>query len=68
MIYGFQDATTGGHDWSHPPVIATLVLAGAYWIGFFGWEIFLAKRAWSSMQPIFPMRIMKRRIVAVVFL
>lgn len=67
LIYGLQAATTGGHSWSYPPVIATLVLSGLFWIGFMAWETLLSTRSWSSIQPIFPVHIVKRRIMAAVF-
>jgi hypothetical protein len=37
-----------------------------FWVAFFSWEGFGA-RVWSNVEPIFPMHILKRRVMAAAF-
>ncbi|KFY25428.1 hypothetical protein V493_04658 [Pseudogymnoascus sp. VKM F-4281 (FW-2241)] len=67
LVYGLQRATTGGRSWGEPAIVACLVLSGVSWLGFFAWEGLLGARSWSNIEPIFPMHILKRRVMAAAF-
>ncbi|OBT61550.1 hypothetical protein VE03_08909 [Pseudogymnoascus sp. 23342-1-I1] len=67
LVYGLQRATTGGRSWGEPAIVACLVLSGLSWIAFFTWEGLLGARSWSNIEPIFPMHILKRRVMAAAF-
>ncbi|KFY58775.1 hypothetical protein V496_05978 [Pseudogymnoascus sp. VKM F-4515 (FW-2607)] len=67
LVYGLQRATTGGRSWGEPVIIACLVLSGLFWLAFFAWEGLLGARSWSNVEPIFPMHILKRRVMAAAF-
>ena len=66
LVYGLQRATTGGRSWGEPVVITCLVLSGVFWVAFFAWEGLLGRRS-SKFEPIFPMHILKRRVMAAAF-
>ncbi|KFY54775.1 hypothetical protein V497_07433 [Pseudogymnoascus sp. VKM F-4516 (FW-969)] len=66
LVYGLQRATTGGRSWGESTIVACLVLSGLFWLAFFAWEGFGA-RVWSNVEPIFPMHILKRRVMAAAF-
>ena len=66
LVYGLQRATTGGRSWGEPTIVACLVLSGVFWIAFFTWEGFGA-RSLTNIEPIFPMHILRRRVMAAAF-
>lgn len=51
------------YPWDSAAVIASLVLSGIAWIAFVVWEIWLETSP-SIQEPIFPMRLLKSRVVA----
>ncbi|OBT80182.1 hypothetical protein VF21_00606 [Pseudogymnoascus sp. 05NY08] len=67
LVYGLQRATTGGRSWGEAVIVTSLVLSGVFWIAFFAWEGLLGTRSWSNIEPIFPMHILKRRVMAAAF-
>ncbi|KFY08672.1 hypothetical protein V492_06029 [Pseudogymnoascus sp. VKM F-4246] len=67
LVYGLQRATTGSRPWDEPVVVTCLVLSGVFWLAFFTWEGLLGARSWLNIDPIFPMHILKRRVMAAAF-
>ncbi len=66
-VYGFEAAGSMEHDWSSPIVLSMVVVAGVCWLLFFGWELLLARGKLGKVEPIFPVRIIKRRVMAANF-
>lgn len=64
--YGFEYAGTDVNAWSSPLVLSMVIIAALCWVCFFIWEIYLAKRPNSKVKPVFPMRIIRHRIMAAV--
>jgi hypothetical protein len=50
------------YPWDNAAIIATLVISGLSWIGFVTWEVWL-ERPGHVQEPIFPMRLLKNRVV-----
>lgn len=51
------------YPWDSAAVIASLVLSAVAWVAFVAWELWL-ERSHLVQEPIFPMRLLKNRVVA----
>lgn len=51
------------YRWDSAAVIASLVLSAIAWVAFVAWELWL-ERSHLLQEPIFPMRLLKNRVVA----
>jgi hypothetical protein len=62
LVFALEEAGTR-YAWRSVPIIVTLVVAVGCWVGFVGWEIGLERwKGWKA-EPIFPMRLLKDRIL-----
>jgi hypothetical protein len=62
LVFALEEAGTR-YAWGSVPIIVTLVVAVGCWVGFVGWEIGLERwKGWKA-EPIFPMRLLKDRIL-----
>jgi hypothetical protein len=64
LVFALEEAGTR-YAWGSVPIIVTLVVAVGCWVGFVGWEIGLERwklKGWRA-EPIFPMRLLKDRIL-----
>ncbi|RCI08715.1 hypothetical protein L249_4762 [Ophiocordyceps polyrhachis-furcata BCC 54312] len=62
LVYAIQQGGSQSSAWRSPEVITTFVLAGVSCFVFVGWEVFLEKRRFHNVEPIFPIRLMGRRV------
>ncbi|PHH77778.1 hypothetical protein CDD80_202 [Ophiocordyceps camponoti-rufipedis] len=62
LVYAIQQGGSQSSSWGSPEVIATFVLSGISCVVFVGWEVFLDTRRFHNVEPIFPMRLMGRRV------
>jgi hypothetical protein len=51
------------YRWDSAAIIASLVISTIAWISFIAWEVWLEK-SHSIPEPIFPMRLLKNRVLA----
>ncbi|XP_044721573.1 major facilitator superfamily domain-containing protein [Hirsutella rhossiliensis] len=64
LVYALQQGGSQSSAWNSPEIVSTFVLSGICWIVFVGWEVFLDKKRFGSVEPIFPIRLMCRRVYA----
>ncbi|PHH89368.1 hypothetical protein CDD83_6190 [Cordyceps sp. RAO-2017] len=62
LVYAIQQGGSQSSRWDSPEVVVTFVLSAVGWLVFVGWEAFLEKRQFWKVEPIFPMRLMGRRV------
>ncbi|KJZ75925.1 hypothetical protein HIM_04749 [Hirsutella minnesotensis 3608] len=62
LVYALQQGGSQSSAWSAPEIIITFVLSGIGWVVFVSWEIFLDKHRFRNVEPIFPIRLMSRRV------
>ncbi|RDA91221.1 hypothetical protein CP533_3409 [Ophiocordyceps camponoti-saundersi (nom. inval.)] len=62
LVYAIQQGGSQSSAWGSPEVIATFVMASISCLVFIGWEVFLDKRRFHNVEPIFPIRLMGRRV------
>ncbi|PFH61700.1 hypothetical protein XA68_16500 [Ophiocordyceps unilateralis] len=62
LVYAIQQGGSQSSAWGSPEVITTFVLSGISCLVFVGWEVFLEKRRFGNVEPIFPIRLMGRRV------
>ncbi|KAK6852975.1 hypothetical protein PG995_011526 [Apiospora arundinis] len=62
IVFGFEEAGSR-FPWASAPIIATLVLGAVLLVAFLFWE-HVVGRPHRVQEPIFPLRLMKRRIFA----
>jgi hypothetical protein len=64
LIVGIQEAGSTVYQWSSPPIIATLTVAGFCWIALFVWQYFLPSLPVKpAIVPIFPLRLLTKRVM-----
>lgn len=61
-MFAIQQAGSQTFAWNSPEIISTFVLSGVSWILFVWWEIYLENKRFGNVEPIFPMRLMTRRV------
>lgn len=62
LVFGVQQAGSQTFSWSSPEIIFSLVISSLSWIVFVAWEVYLDTRQTVWIQPIFPIRLMLRRV------
>lgn len=62
LVFSIQQAGSQAFAWSSPVIISTLILSALCWIVFASWETFLEHRRFRNVEPIFPIRLMSRRV------
>lgn len=50
------------YPWRSPAIVSIIVLAGASWIAFVCWEHYVEKLE-SAQEPVFPLRLLKDRVL-----
>lgn len=61
LVFALEQGGTR-YEWNSATIVAVLVLAGLSWIAFALWEYWL-ERSRSLQEPIFPLRLLKIRIL-----
>lgn len=65
LVFALEEAGTR-YSWRSPAIVSTIVLAGVGWIGFVCWEHYVDKSG-SAQEPIFPLRLLKDRVLVGMF-
>ncbi len=68
LIYGIQQRGSEVYLWSDNEVVVSMVLAGIFWFIFFSWQIILGYKHFIHIQPVFPVRLVFRRVYVGAFL
>jgi hypothetical protein len=60
LVFALEEA---GNDyaWKSVPIITSFAGSGVLWLTFFGWEWSVSRRAKSTVEPIYPWRLVKDR-------
>lgn len=62
LVFAVQQAGSQVLTWNSPTIISALSISGICWIGFIWWEIVLELQRRRSVEPIFPIRLLLRRV------
>jgi hypothetical protein len=62
LVFSLEEAGTR-YAWSSAAFLCTLVIAVASWIAFVVWELFIERKK-KMAEPIFPMMLLKNRVLA----
>ena len=62
IVFALEEAGTR-YDWGNAAIIGSIVIAAMAWGMFVGWELFIERRN-KVQEPIFPMRLLKSRVLA----
>ncbi len=62
LIFALEEGGSR-YPWDSGAVIASLMLSAIAWIAFVVWEVWLEK-SHATQEPIFPMRLLKNRVLA----
>ncbi|KAF4498071.1 multidrug transporter [Fusarium agapanthi] len=62
LVFAVQQAGSETFAWGSPEIISALVISGVSWLVFVWWEVHLETRPLRSIEPIFPIRLMLRRV------
>lgn len=62
IVFAFEEAGSR-YSWQSPTILSTIIVGGVLFIGFLGWEK-VADRPRATQEPIFPLRLMKNRLVS----
>jgi hypothetical protein len=64
LVFALQQAGSRSCAWLSAPIISSLGVSALCWIGFVWWEVILETTEHRNIEPIFPMRLMLRRVYA----
>lgn len=64
LVFAVQQAGSQTFAWKSPEIISTLAISAVSWIVFVCWEVFLETKKYRRIEPIFPIRMMLRRVYA----
>lgn len=62
LVFAVQQAGSDTFAWGSPEIISALVISSLSWLVFVWWEVHLETRPLRSIEPIFPIRLMLRRV------
>ncbi|OTB13104.1 hypothetical protein K445DRAFT_169866 [Daldinia sp. EC12] len=62
IVFAFEEAGSR-YSWQSPVILSTIIVGGVLFIGFLGWEK-VVDRPRAAQEPIFPLRLMKSRLVS----
>jgi hypothetical protein len=62
IVFALEEAGTR-YPWGSAAIVGSLVIAFVAWSFFVAWELFIERRN-SLQEPIFPMRLLKSRVLA----
>ncbi|KEY68761.1 hypothetical protein S7711_00632 [Stachybotrys chartarum IBT 7711] len=64
LVFAIQQAGSQTFEWGSVAIISALVISGVSWIAFVLWEVLLEMNKFPHIEPIFPIRLMLRRVYA----
>lgn len=62
LVFALQQGGSRTFSWLSAPIITALVVSAVAWIGFVWWEMVLEIKKLRSIEPIFPLRLLLRRV------
>lgn len=62
LVFAVQQAGSQTFEWKSPEIISALAISGVSWVVFVWWEVLLATKEYRRIEPIFPIRLMLRRV------
>ncbi|KAM5346562.1 hypothetical protein ACJ41O_009567 [Fusarium nematophilum] len=62
LVFAVQQAGSQTFEWGSPEIISALAISGVSWVVFVWWEVFLGTKHHRRVEPIFPIRLMLRRV------
>jgi len=68
IVFALEEAG-GRYAWSSAAIVASLIVAGIGWIAFVGWEMWIERKQKGAgsegtrQEPIFPMRLLRSRVL-----
>jgi MFS family permease len=65
VVFALEEAGTR-YTWGSAAIFGSLIAAGVAWAAFVGWEVWVERqqRGQGRQEPIFPMRLLKSRVLA----
>lgn len=64
LVFALQQAGSQTFAWDSPQIIVSFVIAVISLGIFTGWETHLARKKYRHIEPIFPIRLMGKRVYA----
>ncbi|CAM1502261.1 Fc.00g042450.m01.CDS01 [Cosmosporella sp. VM-42] len=62
LVFAVQQAGSQTFAWNSPEIISALAISAVSWVVFVWWEVFLEAKQYRRIEPIFPIRLMLRRV------
>jgi hypothetical protein len=62
LVFAVQQAGSEIFAWGSPEIISALAISGVSWFAFVWWEVYLETKSLRNIEPIFPIRLMLRRV------
>ncbi|KAH7019193.1 major facilitator superfamily domain-containing protein [Ilyonectria destructans] len=62
LVFAVQQAGSQTFEWKSPEIISALAISGVSWVVFVWWEVLLETKEYRRIEPIFPIRLMLRRV------
>ncbi|KAM0356110.1 hypothetical protein ACHAPU_000504 [Fusarium lateritium] len=62
LVFAVQQAGSETFAWGSPEIISALAISGVSWFIFVWWEVYLETKPLRNIEPIFPIRLMLRRV------
>ncbi|KAH7157524.1 major facilitator superfamily domain-containing protein, partial [Dactylonectria estremocensis] len=62
LVFAVQQAGSQTFEWNSPEIISALAISGVSSAVFVWWEILLETKQYRRIEPIFPIRLMLRRV------
>lgn len=62
LVFAIQQAGSQTFAWDSPEIISALAVSGLSWGLFIWWEVVLDTKRWRHVEPIFPVRLLLRRV------
>ncbi|KAH8169953.1 major facilitator superfamily protein [Sarocladium implicatum] len=64
LVFALQQAGSQTFAWVSVPILMALAVSAVTWAGFVWWEVLLELKRIRKVEPIFPIRLMARRVYA----
>ncbi|KAH7316498.1 major facilitator superfamily-domain-containing protein [Stachybotrys elegans] len=64
LVFAVQQAGSQTFSWQSPAIISALIISSLSWAAFVWWEVLLETRRYRQIDPIFPIKLMLRRVYA----
>ncbi|KAF5675241.1 multidrug transporter [Fusarium heterosporum] len=62
LVFAVQQGGSETFAWGSPEIVSALAISGVSWFIFVWWEVYLETKPLRNIEPIFPIRLMLRRV------